>query len=1188
MSSESSLRNENNPVMTCIKASAGSGKTYRLTRQFLSLLACSDLYHSRQESCSVGTNASLDWRSILAITFTNAAATEMQERVLRCLKEEALGISKEPVMHPRFAAAWLDIILHDRGSLNISTIDSLLNLILRMSALSQNLPPDFTPVFTTDEILKPCMEEMMNEAWECDTKLCELVHRACTAIVENSEWSGFLALDGITRRLRQLLPLIFQGKLQGLTPIAKFQQPDGTGILPRMRRDIVQAIQKILSEDGKFESKDAKVLELNKTFTNSMQKIIEKVKRNFKILNTTPEKASLGDYVFLDLKPDDLGSTFFIKQVLPVKKSGATAPDMLSALFSSLCEHVADYTRVEFMYRQALLYAPLLDLANIVCNRLERKRLQNGTIPNDSIPLMVKNILSESMGVSEALCRLGTRLTHFLVDEFQDTSRVHWKAIRPLIIEALSRGGSFTWVGDVKQAIYGFRGGDSQLFDDIAHDKGLATILGHSANIETLDINWRSCRSIVAFNNALFDQLHNTNITRNVLLASQKNFDASITCRQVRDLLPGLDDSQLDMTILEYVTQQTVSAYSRGTQKCPSCQQDVGAVHLILFDKDTDDKVTESFNDGERESNTEGILLDEKDPQYQGVLHAAELEHVKHDRPWSDVLILVRTNFQARALARYLSQKRVPVITENSLLLSEHPLIVQTLALLRFLRTPADDISFWILITGNIFTHEDDTKIRFFMDDYLLELKKKTKKKDSALWQAWADMYPEAFDTHLQTLMKSASPLTPYDIVCEWYDHEQVFERFPESAPFFLRFQEILSACQAQNIRSLSGFLDYWDAHGSEEKVPMPEGMDAVRIMTVHKAKGLQAQVVIVPWTSTTDLKSPPLDIVEYVLQKGHGEVLTSLCNRKKFFPEAALVALRESLESINRFYVAFTRPEHTLYIFLSKKSEGDGRILDCLLQNVSRDIPEPVSGAQWIQAPLLMKSFKTDVAEMQSLSGVWSCPGRTVWSSVRTDSAQGCFWEPMGWVPKMRVHLGYLDESYPRDPAKEQGIFVHKCLETICRLPKNARGGYKNIVNKAFLAHPWLKSIPGFFEQVTEEIGWFLSLPHVHDWLDHGMAEQSLVYSSGDGDAQTLRVDLLIPETKRTIVIDYKRGWIRAKEKNAYCTQMQRYLDCLKQAGSPDPIGLLLLLTERRCLLVTCGMGNTNTTCSFLTTTQV
>ena len=158
------------------------------------------------------------------------------------------------------------------------------------------------------------------------------------------------------------------------------------------------------------------------------------------------------------------------------------------------------------LLRQAVGLAPVLLLARTLVQAFVQNQRQEGSLPGLLIPHMARQVLESDNGVPEALCRMGSRLTHFLVDEFQDTSREQWYALRPLVEEALSRGGSLTWVGDVKQSIYGWRGGEPELFDGVFDDAGL-TALAPDGQRDNLPYNWRSRREIVQHNNGIFGPL---------------------------------------------------------------------------------------------------------------------------------------------------------------------------------------------------------------------------------------------------------------------------------------------------------------------------------------------------------------------------------------------------------------------------------------------------------------------------------------------------------------------------------------------------------------------------------------------------------------------------------------------------------------------------------------------------------
>lgn len=361
--------------------------------------------------------------------------------------------------------------------------------------------------------------------------------------------------------------------------------------------------------------------------------------------------------------------------------------------------------------------------------------------------------------------------------------------------------------------------------------------------------------------------------------------------------------------------------------------------------------------------------------------------------------------------------------------------------------------------------------------------------------------------------------MTVYDILCEWYRHEDVFSRFEESAPFLKRFLEIISACASQGIISLSDFLTQWKEHGGEEKVPMPEGMQAVSIMTVHKSKGLQAPVVIYPLLERRRAHRGKLGFIEYTDHlnrtfRGLGETGTR-------YPQGAYQALAmDGFETLNTFYVAFTRAEKDLWVLYSEKDSllgpmmaamltscagapgvpevvlegageqetgtddgvtpddtagetesGDGeegsgeRVMRGCLKDTPRwggeqeedggpAYPDDPGYPDWRTVPdedgFEMTVFDDDVPPEDAWPPEESPEGETAAPEneipplpepfPEESGAEEKPWVPMSWVPKLHVHLDYMDESHPLNPAREQGIFIHSCLEELAKLPAAAR----------------------------------------------------------------------------------------------------------------------------------------------------
>ncbi len=1198
------------PHMEQIKASAGSGKTYTLTREFLRAL-CRTGRTMSTGACSLDGPAA-DWRSVMAITFTNAAAGEMQDRVLRILKETALGLSHDPELSAAEARHWLDVILRDRSSLNISTIDSLLNLILRLSALGMDLPPDFQPVFSPDDVVKPCWEQYCNEAWQGDPGARRLIADICRSIVTWDTHDSFSSNGAVLRRLTSLVELLARDRLGDLSPDAVYLGFDGSGLLPKLRRTVFEEAARLAAADGTTPDGARGPIVYDKRFATAVTDISANFAAALRALPVSPDLAGSADFARARPSLHRLDSALLGKSEVPVVKKSCPVPADLADAYRRLSEAAADLLRIDYLYSQQRSLQSTLTLAKEIFARCEQKASEEGQVFNDRVPVMVRQVLNGEHGVAEALCRMGTRISHFLVDEFQDTSRDHWEALKPLVVEALSQGGSFSWVGDVKQAIYGFRGGDSQLFDDVADEPGLTRLLEHSPRRSALDMNWRSREEIIAFNNLLFQPLEDEAFCAGLLRARSSELEKRMdVCGDVPELCAdGADPGQ---TIVAWMARKMARAYQGAAQlNCPGTRNG-GRVILASFPKEQKEDQDEEGNDS------------------QARAVGAVIRKGRETRPWSDFLVLVRTNKRAMNLARHLTSLGMPVITENSLLVAEHPLIVQTIALLSFLRAPEDDVAFWTLISGSLLdlypmrgtpadtdaaaggtppeTAEDsgtEALSASAMDpvqaadlDLLALSRPRPRARDGAerpsLSSLWRQRWPGVWAEVIEPLLAGGATLTPYHLISSWYEHTRAFERWPDAAPFLRRFLEILHTSDQRGLHSLGDFLDFWKEHGGEEKLPMPENLDAVSIMTVHKSKGLQAKVVIVPWTSQQTGGGKDIGVLEY-RTRTDGTVLRALCRPNKLFPSWVHDQVREAFEAVNRLYVAFTRAEEELFVFTCEEPSGDGRLLAPLLERAGEQLPV----TPWEElAPAFAPpaaTGETDEAEADDAAAVSAstpaaaaaaagddraaatraAPAADTDSAVAEDAAGGQPgpWKPMSWMPGLRLHFAFMDETHPRDLAREEGLFVHGCLESLARLPKEARDSedaMRSCVERVLLDRsrkvPWLAGREGFLDRCRQEIAWFTRVERRWGWIDNGLPEQTLTRRG-----RNLRMDLYVPGPGRPVVLDYKTGVTEEAYMEEHHNQVRGYIACLSEAGvrgRQQPLGVVVYLKSRRFHLV-------------------
>mgnify|MGYP002473270744 CR=1 FL=1 len=477
------------PQLRQIRASAGSGKTYELTTSFLKHLSgAAEAGGGPFSGCSAVHSGPHGWPEILAVTFTNRAAAEMQERIIGRLKDTALGMGKPaPGWTREQARRWVGIILRRYGALNVRTIDSLLHLIVRLTALELDLPPDFEPVFATDEAIAPLLDSLLEQSRR-DERLHSLLEEACRNVFFHSPQRGFLAGETLRGRVMELLLPIMGTQSVALAHPSEITER--LGAMTRDLRDAVEQLHHLLAEEK---------LSCSAHLTRALEACRKAAPANLPPNSAMLRKACLDD-------------------CLNKASKGKASPDAERA-FDAMRDIIRKWDEDGVLLRRAQTVMPFVELARELSGQVPDFLKREGAVPAAFVPRLARQVLSGDYGVPEAFCRLGTSLTHILVDEFQDTSREQWEAIHPLVLEALSRGGSLTWVGDVKQAIYGWRGGDATLFDEVRSDAELCAV-APEPRVDILPTNWRSCRAIVETNNTLFRQLSETATAKAMLSAS--------------------------------------------------------------------------------------------------------------------------------------------------------------------------------------------------------------------------------------------------------------------------------------------------------------------------------------------------------------------------------------------------------------------------------------------------------------------------------------------------------------------------------------------------------------------------------------------------------------------------------------------------------------------------------------------
>ncbi|MBQ3834565.1 MAG: UvrD-helicase domain-containing protein, partial [Elusimicrobia bacterium] len=406
-----------------LEASAGSGKTHNLTKRYISLLLNFD----------VDKQAVVPLQNILALTFTNKATCEMKERIIDSLKKIALNydcknltedinLSKNKISQNAVIA--INNLIKNYDKFNVRTTDSFINLIIKACALKLGISPNYKILDSYDEYIDYATDAFLNEV-SVNKDVEDILNRFFDQFVLDStnSWNikGF-----ILNKFKE-----FYSKDMSMYKISFDEQNQYLKVLKILSakfNNLCMQMTKIKEFAG-----------LNERFKTVIE---EKVRTNAK-------------YLF---QPVRNLSSFFQKETLPY-----TAKKPKSAELDELFEKAKKVMKEFFEYRAFRYYDTYLQVFNYIVDEFDKRSQKDSVLFLQDINRKILKIFQSSL-LPEIYYRLSNNFKDFLVDEFQDTNIVQWETLKLIVEENLSQNGSFFYVGDKKQAIYGFRGSDFRIF----------------------------------------------------------------------------------------------------------------------------------------------------------------------------------------------------------------------------------------------------------------------------------------------------------------------------------------------------------------------------------------------------------------------------------------------------------------------------------------------------------------------------------------------------------------------------------------------------------------------------------------------------------------------------------------------------------------------------------------------------
>ena len=1040
--------------LTVYKASAGSGKTFTLAVHYMKLLILAE---------EPG-----EYARILAVTFTNKATAEMKDRILSQLygighslpsSEAYFSALREALEKETPANAWgtaaaladeevrrrcrvaLHQILHDYNRFRVQTIDAFFQTILRGLAHELGLTANLQVEISDTEVLSKAVDRIVDRLQDEPQVFEWLYSLVRDRIAGDQRWDVTREVKNFGRAIFNEDYLLRGDQLREVLNDTAFMRT----FIREMQEMETTAAETVKALGTEIERAvyDAGCAFTDFSYGNNLRTFVESLKGGD--VSVTPSARVEGwaaDPVSLVKKSDQRSRP----ELLDVADHVSAALDNAITKLRRL-QHQVNSARLAEAHLKPLCLLDAID-REVADINAETSRFNLAKTPI---------LLSRMVGDSDApfvFEKIGALLRHVMIDEFQDTSRLQWKNFRVLLFESFAKGGRNLLVGDVKQSIYRWRGGDWRILGDIERETALGV------HIEPLDINRRSARHIIDFNNEFFEEAVEAfeTVSRDDIVA----VGGAFSFKQV---------------------------YSDVHQHVPPQRPDSGYVSITVL----------SPEDYKRRQDWEPVVLDDLKARIRD-LHAEGM-------PYEWMTILVRNNSDMEPIIKsFAAEADMPaIVSDEAFLLSASPAVATLIAALRTLDDPQDAVS------------------AFHLRSQVPELP------------------AEGLDVALREL-----PL--YELLETLYRDLRLDRFARQDAYLFGFFDAVLDFLHTES-SDIHTFLGYWDERLSRQAIPAGQ-VEGIRIITIHKAKGLQFHTVFMPFCSWSIDRDRASDLLWCTPTEAPFDRLQLLpitpnattAPNSAFARDYAESHLLARLDELNALYVAFTRPESNLYAWACGSRDafqGGRRTIGDLIASV---LP---TGAE-VGEPVLTKKVEeendnrmTPVFEPLNVAMTSYPLGAAFRQSNRSQQLVASFSddaEELAGSEEARsqqyIEMGRLLHSVLQQMATRADIpRVLDALEHEGVIARYAADGSYVAVSRADL-EGWLAR--GLQDPLVAS--WFSG-----EWT---LFNECAILTVEDGLPQTRRPDrvMISPDGRRVVVVDFKFGHSHP----SYIRQVRGYMALL------------------------------------------
>ncbi len=817
-----------------VEASAGSGKTYSLAKRYLKILFN-------------GQNNSL--KEILAITFTNKASIEMKSRILNLLKKLSFDSfdnlsEKNELLEYLFTDATsakqkayllLENIIKNYTFFQVRTIDSFVNSLVYSCAFKLNLSTNFKIEDAYSDYLLYSLDDLIEKGTYKKDVMVIFSNFLKHYIYFNTN-PGWFPKKDIFEILKNLFYIqnIFAEKFVK----SKYTN---TQIL-KLKKELLSLFNQLFYSLPK---------NTNKQFYNQLEKFIKNNINTFD-LASVPKKFQNKDF--------------------PVNKNNIVSNETLF-LWENIRKKLALLSEME----ATSSLNSYIDIYNNVITDFISLSQKKNVLFLEELNKYAKLLFSQNLlTIPELYYRLSNQIKHYLIDEFQDTSILQWQNLYPLVSEALSNGGTLFYVGDKKQAIYRFRGGEISLFDTVLND-----FKNYVSQKTLLEKNYRSLETIVNFNNQLFSQ---NNLSKAIL-----------------EIINSDKESVLDITDISDI----ITFYSNSQQ---------------LFNLDSQKGYVKIFFLEEQETENEHDFI------YSSILKII-LELKEQNCPLNEIAILTQKNSEVENITHWLLENNIFVESENTLDIRQNGLIKELVSLLKFFNSPTDNLSFATFILGDIFLSQ--TKMSFEqIQNFIFSITQKyCSSNNYCFYKEFIAEFPDLWKTYFEEYFNSAGFVPLYDYVISIITKFNLLNNFSQQQGFIMHFLELIKK-YADKYNTINTFLDYYEKSDGKDFFVSSFNTDSVNVLTIHKSKGLEFKVVIIPFF---ELKvNTGIGEKNFFVNITKNGLNLLYLTRKYTYYSKNLAKIYASeykksfIDSLNNLYVACTRAKNELYIFVPQKADNE------------------------------------------------------------------------------------------------------------------------------------------------------------------------------------------------------------------------------------------------------------------------